>query len=164
MMILEKTKATVEPSMWRTEPIEVLEINEPILVIVRGLPGSGKSTLAKWLVNCGFVHFEADMYFTNDRGEYIFDGKKVHEAHKWCYDSVKQSLKKGENTVVSNTFTRLWEFSPYLKLVERPQVITCTGNFKTIHGIPEAHIELMRKRWEHYNGEVSTTRSVSRDH
>ena len=40
------------------------------LYILRGLPGSGKSTLAESL---GGYHIEADMYFTNDDGEYNFD-------------------------------------------------------------------------------------------
>lgn len=86
------------------------------LVVIRGLPGSGKSTFAKTL---GYYHFEADQYFTDLNDEYHFDPAKLKEAHEWCQNSVFEALNRGQDTVVSNTFTRLWKCSLILILLKR---------------------------------------------
>ena len=122
------------------------------LTIIRGLPGSGKSTLAKEVVsNLGGFHFETDMFFMVE-GKYIFDPKKIKEAHTWCQTCVKENLEDGDNVVVSNTFTQKWEFQPYLDMAEEigceVEVITANGNFRNVHDVPEEAIERMKKRWE----------------
>ena len=121
--------------------------NKPTLIIIRGLPGSGKSTLAKGMV--GFNHYEADMYFIRN-GEYIFDHNKINRAHEWCQERVKKSLEKGFNTVVSNTFVRLWEMEFYLNLkdIANVMVVECHNRFGSVHNIPDHVIERMRNRWE----------------
>lgn len=123
------------------------------LIIIRGLPGSGKSTLARLLVvsNGGGVHFEADMYFINKYGEYKFDSSKLNEAHEWCYEQVVSAL--GEPlVVVSNTFSQIWEMKRYLKLSRKTTVLTCEGNYGSIHKVPPEIIERMKARWEMYHG------------
>jgi len=52
---------------------------EKVLYIVRGIPGSGKSTFAKTL---GGNHYEADMYFIGESGNYNFDPTKIKDAHQ----------------------------------------------------------------------------------
>ena len=59
------------------------------LYLLRGIPGSGKSTLANQF---GDVHFEADMYFINENGEYIFNGADIKKAHQWCQSQVELAM------------------------------------------------------------------------
>lgn len=88
--------------------------NDKCLLIIRGLPGSGKSSFAK--IACD-EFFEADMYFLNENGDYIFDKSKLKLAHEWCYNKVSDAMIRGVRLIgVSNTFTMLWEFENYIKL------------------------------------------------
>lgn len=127
------------------------------LVLIRGLPGSGKSTLAKNLQDEGgvpYFHVEADMFFTDKEGNYIFEGSKIAEAHDWCQKHTAISLEDGKNTVVSNTFSRLWEMEPYFNmafLLNVPvRVLEATGNYPNVHNCSSEVIERMRNRWEPY--------------
>jgi Chromatin associated protein KTI12 len=54
-------------------------VEEPRLVLIRGVPGSGKSTRARELQE--YLHFEADMYFIRD-GAYTFDSDLLPAAHQ----------------------------------------------------------------------------------
>lgn len=116
------------------------------LTIIRGIPGSGKSTLAKTIPA---IHVEADMYFMSE-GVYYFDYNYVKKAHEWCLQEVKKNLRDGLDVVVSNTFTRHWEMKSYKELVtkENLTVITATGNYQNIHGVPAHVINNMIIRWE----------------
>ena len=121
------------------------------LILVRGLPGSGKTTLAKALVDNGEAdcHYEADMYFELD-GVYRFDGSKLREAHAWCNAQAVKALSEGKKVVVSNTFSQKWEAQPYLDMVASSEVkvITATGEFQSVHDVPQASIDKMKARWE----------------
>jgi adenylate kinase family enzyme len=129
--------------------------------IIRGLPGSGKSTLARKMIyefpDYTTRHFEADMYFKSALG-YQFDASKLHQAHKWCFDSVKESLTIGCDCIVSNTFTTLKEIKPYIVLAEKLgipyEVIRCTSSFGSLHNVPEATLAKMAKRFQDYKGEI----------
>jgi predicted kinase len=127
------------------------------LILIRGLPGSGKSTLAKSLLEPGWNHYEADAYHINKNGVYNFDIRRASEAHAWCLDMATDSIESGCTVIVANTFTTLLELKPYLKMAEDydvpVEVIHCTGQFKTIHGVPEEVIKKMASRWEAYPGE-----------
>lgn len=116
------------------------------LVLIRGLPGSGKSTLAQ--VMAGYTHIEADMYFTNSDGEYVFDKTKLKDAHSWCQTECRRLLAHGVPVVVSNTFTCLWEMQPYFEMGTRASVIVARGEFQDKHRVPQAVIDAMRARWE----------------
>ncbi len=116
------------------------------LLIVRGLPGSGKSTFAK---NTGRAHYEADMFFMMD-GEYKFDPQYLTDAHAWCLRAAKDSLDAGNDVVVSNTFSRVWEILPYVNLGHPFTVVTCEGNYGNSHGVPSDVIQRMRERWERF--------------
>lgn len=125
------------------------------LIIIRGLPGSGKSTLAVKMINekKAHIYYEADMYFIDPlTGEYKFEGNKIGEAHEWCQDRVKAHLFKGEVVIVSNTFTRHREMSPYVEFAKANnipfEVIVCRENYGSIHGVPPEVLEKMKERWE----------------
>ena len=127
------------------------------LYLLRGLPGAGKSTLAKKL---GDAHFEADMYFTNENGQYIFNGADIKKAHEWCQNEVQLAMilnhttGENENIVVSNTFTQEWEMEPYYKLAESygyrvfSLIAENRHGGENLHNVPEDKIEVMRKRFE----------------
>ena len=122
------------------------------LTIVRGLPGSGKSTYAKKLA--GFNHFEADMFHMVD-GEYKFNFNNIKASHEWCQNKVKESLLNGNNTVVSNTFTQLWEMQPYIDMAKELcielNIVTLKEQYGNIHNVPEEIIEKMAERFEEIN-------------
>lgn len=130
------------------------------LLLIRGLPGSGKSTLAETFKSRGYVHTEADMYFVNDAGTYVFDPSKLKNAHAWCQRVTEQSLMAGRNVVVSNTFTQMWELDAYVQIARRTnaslQIMEATGNFQNVHGVPDAAIQRMKDRWEPLSEELST--------
>lgn len=125
---------------------------KPLLIIVRGLPGAGKSTASRGFIRDCLADFmfEADMYFERD-GEYRFDATKLHEAHSWCQDQVRNALKGGLRVIVSNTSTTWKEIDVYLKIAQEKgadvHVVEVAGNYGSIHGVPESAMEKMRGRW-----------------
>ena len=127
----------------------------PKLVLIRGLPGSGKSTLAKAME--GFLHLEADMYFTDASGVYHYRRDELSFAHAWCKWRTESALLCGRNVVVSNTFTTMAEMRPYFDLAEKHKVdvtvIEALGHFPSIHGVPPETIERMKARWEPFVNE-----------
>jgi len=139
------------------------------LIIIRGIPGSGKTTLAcklkeeLWKETYLVAHLEADMYFEvmdvlTGHWQYRFDPSRLSEAHKTCLLETEVSLKDGDNVIISNTFTRISEMQPYLKLADSYQaeieiyemsnepVLEKTQ--KSIHNIPDSVIDKMVNRWE----------------
>ena len=127
-----------------------------ILKIVRGLPGSGKSTFArKWAEENNAYHVEADMFFVDGNNHYHYDSSKIDQAHDWCQLTAAKALERGENVVVSNTFCRMWEIEPYVKMTEKLgaqlQFHECLENFGNIHNVPQASLEHMAARWEKLN-------------
>jgi len=119
------------------------------LTLVRGLPGSGKSTLARKL---DAIHLEADQFFIQKNGVYLFKPKKLKAAHKWCQNQCEYHLKQGNNVVVSNTFVKRWELEPYLKLAKQYNanliIKTCTEKYASIHDVSEKTIQKMSESWE----------------
>jgi predicted kinase len=131
--------------------------SKPFMLIVRGMPGSGKSTFAQFIsfMTCEpLIHAEADKYF-----DVFFEGKfipaRIADAHAWCKDQVKQAIEDGKNVIVSNTFTREWEYSDYLTMAENADynvfVITMNNTYdnKSVHNVPEDTLKKMRDRFEH---------------
>ena len=127
------------------------------LYLLRGLPGAGKSTLASQLSD---VHFEADMYFTNENGQYVFNPSEIKKAHEWCQNQVNTAMilnhttGVNESIVVSNTFTQSWEMEPYYKLAESygyrvfSLIVENRHGGENLHSVPEDKIEAMRTRFE----------------
>lgn len=91
------------------------------LTLICGPSGIGKSTMAEALVDkLGGVWREADTYFINDDGQYVFDGSKLSEAHQWCQQECRDWMQAGcENIIISNTFTTDWERKPYIDMAQQ---------------------------------------------
>lgn len=123
------------------------------LYIVRGVSGSGKTTLASKMAtekNCR--HLEADMWFIRGDGEYVFDAKELPRAHRWCFNEACVELKYGQDVIVSNTFTRLWEMRNYIDFaLERGckvRIITCTARYQNVHGLTEEMVNKQAARFQ----------------
>jgi len=127
------------------------------LIIIRGIPGSGKSTYAGGCYP-RHIKLEADMYFINQNGDYKFDGKKIKDAHKWCFDTACIFMNNGYNVVVSNTFTRISEMQKYIdhanSLDILVNVIRMNNEFGSIHNVPDEIIQNMKTRFEDYPDEI----------
>jgi len=121
------------------------------LVLVRGIPGSGKSTIAGILSHVGFIHIESDQFFMH-RGKYVFDISKQSLAHAWCVKETRDLISLGNDVVVSNTFTRLWEMAPYVDIaaewVVPLTIIEAKGTYVNTHGVPPDVLKKMCERWE----------------
>ena len=120
------------------------------LVLIRGIPGSGKSTIA---CSMNFdVHYEADMFFINENGDYCYDPKKIGEAHQWCQEQTFNALSEGKRVVVSNTFIKLFEMKPYFDMAHELglelNVIQAEGRWPNVHGVPEEVVKRMEDNWE----------------
>jgi predicted kinase len=122
------------------------------LTLIRGLPGSGKSTLAR---NLDAIHLEADQFFIQKNGVYLFKPLKLKAAHKWCQNQCEYHLKQGNNVVVSNTFVKRWELEPYLNFAKQYNanliIKTCTEKYSSIHDVSEKTIQKMSESWEEIN-------------
>ncbi len=120
------------------------------LYCIRGASGAGKTTYAKSL---GLKHhFEADDYFMID-GVYCFLPQYLPQAHAQCLQKTKDAMQTGEDIVVANTFTRKWEFEPYLKLAAENgyevEVKIMTGNYKNVHNVPDEVVAKQKARFEY---------------
>lgn len=124
------------------------------LIIVRGVPGAGKSTFAieKYVKPFNYKLIEADMFFIKDE-VYTYDKSKISDAHQWCLSETIKALTNGENVIVANTFTRLWEVKPYLAL-KPSKIFRCTGNYRNIHDVSDDIVKQMQIRFEDIEGEI----------
>lgn len=127
-----------------------IEASEKIIILIQGLPGSGKSTLAERLSGDLFLnYYEADMYFMVN-GDYMYNPKKLGDAHHWCQFAAKDSLENCEGCIVSNTFTSDKELNPYYELAEnngaKVVLIRMDNNFGSIHGVPPEAITRMKNK------------------
>lgn len=128
---------------------------EPALTLIRGCPGSGKSTLARELLTLYdtkyAIHLEADQYFYDADGNYNWTADKLGAAHGWCQATAAEHLAKGHFVVVSNTFTTPKEMKPYFQMIQaygkNPTVICMQNAFGSVHGVPQASMDAMRKRF-----------------
>ena len=92
--------------------------------------------------------------------EYKFDVTKLKQAHAWCQDQVRISMKNSDNKIgdlriaVSNTFTQEWEMEPYVEMAKEYGFKVFTLIVENRHGgvnqheVPEDKIELMKNRFE----------------
>lgn len=143
------------------------------LFIMMGIPGSGKSTRAKKIANCVF---EADNYWLNCVGEYLFIPHKIRDAHIWCQSEVRKAMQDGKTSIcVANTSLTPVERKPYvdlakefdydvsLELPDSPWFLDVLPRLrdktfteedirvfveKTVHNVPYAVIKSMMERWD----------------
>lgn len=104
-----------------------------MIVIMRGASGSGKSTLAQEIeegfysiidkMNIDELYTEnsfkvasADHYFTDEDGNYKFDGDKLTEAHEHCMNEFMEAINNGANLIiVDNTNMVSRWYNEYVK-------------------------------------------------
>lgn len=91
--------------------------------------------------------------FHMDNGEYKFNPKKVKDAHAWCLEEIRNMMvSEIADCAVSNTFTRRWEYQPYIDEAELAgysvAVIDCHGPWKNCHNVPVEVVSAMKARWE----------------
>ena len=120
------------------------------LTLIRGLPGSGKSTMARKIaIDTGALHVEADMWLDYSQP---YTPEAAKRAHAICQSQARHGLIALDKVVVSNTFTRQWEMQPYLDMARhygaQVEIITATGDYGSIHNVPDNVIQAMRERWE----------------
>lgn len=123
------------------------------LVLVMGLPGSGKTVIAKKLASeNGLIHLETDQFFIDEEtGEYKFDHCSLDKAHKWCLVETKRLLDDGQRVVVANTFGTSKSRNGYFKLGYKVAVHTATGQYKSVHQVPDGVMERMHEEWQPYH-------------
>lgn len=134
-----------------------------MLYLIIGIPGSGKSTLASKIQNeilekSGNLIkiYEADMYFTKN-GKYEWNADNLGAAHFWCQKMTENELKLGNSVIVSNTSIRKRDRKIYIDLAKKYhheiKVITCRGEFKNIHNVPQDKIAKMKERFQEFSEE-----------
>lgn len=128
----------------------------PTLYLIIGIPGAGKSMKAREIIANSknlIAHYEADMFFEQD-GQYNFNRTLLWKAHLWCQQKTEEAMKTGVDVIVSNTSLTPRERRVYLALAKQyhynVEVITCTGNYKNIHGVPDETLERMKERFVPY--------------
>lgn len=88
------------------------------VIIMRGLPGSGKSTWLKRNEPTALV-CSADDFFVTDEGVYLFDSKKLPQAHQACMRKFLDATAAREPLIaVDNTNLSLWEVGGYVAVAE----------------------------------------------
>jgi len=135
----------------------------PCLIIIRGIPGSGKSTLAQHFLQLlpDAVHCEADHYFINKQGRYVYDAKKIKPAHEQCQRKMRDALQAGRSVIVSNTTIKLWELTALLDIAAgyhiEKYIIHCCGEFTNTHNVPADVVANMALNYEPYVDETCYT-------
>lgn len=131
----------------------------PTIIIIRGLPGSGKSTHAKREFP-GLLHLEADQYFTRADGRYEWRRDELRHAHAITQTLAGVVMCTGMDLVICGTLTTYSEIQPYLELAEsylyEVRVLRMAGEFRSVHSVPAASIEAMRRRFQDFSGEIIT--------
>ena len=125
-----------------------------ILYLVRGCPGSGKTTFANTLSNGEYPVLAADDYHYDDEGNYNWDPKNLHKAHKYCKDKTHEKMKEEYDKIfVCNTFVKESELKPYYVLANKmgydvfSVVVENRHGNKNIHGVPNDTIKRMKDKF-----------------
>lgn len=125
------------------------------LIVVRGVPGAGKSTFAEMLRESGMVKYvvEADQYFLQEDGTYLFDPKKLGEAHATCQSAVRLFLGAGDSVAVSNTSTTEAEVKTYQDMADEcgaqfiSIIVENRHGSENVHNVPPESIYRMKQRF-----------------
>lgn len=122
--------------------------------ILRGTSGSGKNFVADKLDLPNKVVVSADDYFTDQEGNYNFDGTKLGNAHLRCKSRFLDALCNPEvtNIIVNNTNTQVKEFNFYKSKAEQIGadviflVVEKRHDGENSHGVPIEAIDKHEER------------------
>ena len=160
-LIKDVVKANKEAATFQS-----VSSDQPIVVIMRGLPGSGKSYLSSHCLEMTAnasqsVVISADDYFTLGE-EYQFNPITAYKAHQHCTKTLLDSLASGKKlAIIDNTNTQQWEYRLYTYLCDvlgytcHILEIPCPSiNFaevyrsRNVHRIQKDAVARMVERWE----------------
>jgi predicted kinase len=129
------------------------------LILLRGLPGSGKTLLASIILQnpLGLEPeiLSADDFFTDENGNYNFDGSKIKEAHNYCQFRCSERMRQQKSRiVVANTFTQEWEMDIYFDMAKRYNyrvhsvIVENRHGNQNVHDVPEDKLQQMKNRFQ----------------
>lgn len=129
------------------------------VIILRACSGAGKSTIADYIHNLTILSRKeaticcADDYFTDEKGNYNWDGAKINAAHVWCQQKFNVALAELVDTIiVSNTNTRESDVNHYhtIAIQHGYKVFVLTvenwHNGKDVHNVPDAAKTKMKEQ------------------
>ena len=139
--------------------------------IYRGIPGSGKSwQAANWPTKNRVIVCSADNFFIDFRGSYIYDPKRIGEAHAQCFRHFLETLNAlipPDNIAVDNTNIMAWEIAPYVAAANAYGIeceivkVLCPFEIaaaRNVHKVPaeivwnmhqRLHTEILPPFWKH---------------
>jgi predicted kinase len=122
------------------------------LYIIRGIPGSGKSTLAaKMAAEKGISYYETDQFMTEPDGTYLWTQDRLSRAIDLCSQAVYAEMDKGNSVIVTGVYTRWRAIRDYVETAQKEgyniEIITCQGDYGSVHNVPADKMELTRQRF-----------------
>ncbi|MDD3190894.1 MAG: hypothetical protein PHI66_04375 [Candidatus Pacebacteria bacterium] len=121
-------------------------MKKKIIYIIRGVSGSGKTSLGENLVETAILagktasQFEADQFFTDSAGNYLFNRDELQKAHDDCFDRFCEAIgSEVEVVVLTNTSTKESEFQRYQEYAEKNGYIVFVSVVEHRHKKGDSH-------------------------
>ena len=125
-----------------------------VLYIMQGIPGSGKSFIANHMQmamgdNC-VVYSTDEFHYEGDK--YVFKPDKLSEFHRLNLIRSIAALAEGKTVIVDNTNITRWQCAGYVQFAVANNIpvvfVRVTGEFKSIHDVPQHKIDRMKAQME----------------
>lgn len=137
----------------------MFNLNNRLLLVLRGVPGCGKSSFAKYLeclvqsaedgkLLCqegnGCTICSADNFFTEKYGYYNWNAAEIGVAHNYCRTKCENAMNDGiELIIIDNVNAKVSDFSFYIDKAKEygysytSLVVENRNETKNIHGVNE---------------------------